>query len=597
MKRPKTAQELIHWLEVGAGARWVLRAATVTGVLALSLLIAWGQFHGPTTELTLLQAGTGHQLARGQGFTTLVNYPQTSAFLAKRGTPFDVSQPYPELHEAPLYSLVIAGALCLLPHGLRESLFGMPPVPPDGFGADYFLLGLNLALFWLAAWLTFILARRLFDARTGWLASVALLVSVAAWQQTVLVNGMPLLMVLSLFAFWVLARIEGEPTAPIVLAPGWLALLGAVCGLLFLTEYSAGAFVLVALAHSVHRYEGRSRWMALALVTACFALVTTPWIVRNVMLTGNPVGLAAQNLALKAGDPTAEPASQRSMFTATPPEVNLNKLGNKVLTSLEENLKSRLWSGGAMWLTAFFATGWLYGFRSRAANRLRWTFTAALGVLLVSQAVFNSGESERLVSYWLAPLVMVFGAGFFFVLLGSNAWLGSWPRLCAAALLVAQALPLVRDALEPRKLHFSYPPYFPGLFLGMRYELERRDEKGIFGVMADVPAGVAWYAGQRVWAQPVKMRDFYAVSLEQPLAELLLTPRTLDRPFFTELASRPAAPGAVQATAARFGDWGQVYGGLFTGTLPPEFPLGAPQRLAENLYVLLNPALPPARGK
>jgi hypothetical protein len=94
----------------------------------------------------------------------------------------------------------------------------------------------------------------------------------------------------------------------------------------------------------------------------------------------------------------------------------------------------------------------------------------------------------------------------------------------------------------------------------------------------------------------MKMRDFYAVTLEQPIGQLLLTPRTLDRPFFTELASRPDAPGALQQ-GNRFGDWGQVYGGLFTGKFPPEFPLSAPQRLAENLYVLLNPALPPVRGK
>ena len=595
MSRPKTIQELIHWLEVGAGARVIMFAAVLAVTATLSLRVAWVQFHGPASEMTLLQADTGRQLARGEGFTTLVNYPQTVAFFQKRGVPFDPNRPYPELHQAPFYSIVIAAALRVLPVHTRESLFAAAPVPPDGFAADYFLLGINLLLFWLAAGLTFALARRLFDARTGWLAALALLVSVAAWQQTVSLDGTPLLMVLVLAAFWILARIEGVGEGR--MAPGWSAALGAVCGLLFLTEYSAGALVLVVLGHMAWHSEGRARWMALALVTAGFAVVTAPWIARNILLTGNPVALAAQNVALKFGDSTAEPASQRTFLTATAPEVDLNKLGNKVLTSLQENLKSRLWSGGGMWLTAFFVAGWLYAFRSAAANRLRWTFTVALGVLLVAQAAFNSGESERLVPYWLAPLIMIFGAGFFFVLLGSNAVLGAWPRASAAVLLIVQALPLAHDALEPRRLHFNYPPYFPGLFIGMGHELERRDETSRFGLMADVPAGMAWYGRQRVWAQPVKMRDFYAVTLEQPLAELLLTPRTLDRPFFTELAARPAPPGSLQPVANRFGDWGLIYGGLFTGKLPPEFPLSAPQRLAENLYVMLNPALPPARGK
>ena len=597
MSRPKTAQELVHWLEEGAGARGIALAAVLAVTVALSLRLAWVQFHGPAAETTLLQADTGRQLARGGGFTTLVNYPQASAFLAQRGRRFDAAKPYPELYQAPLYSMVIAAGLRVLPAGMRESLFTNASIPPGGgFGADYFLLGLNLLLFWLAAGLTFVLGRRLFDARTGWLAAGALLVSAGAWQQTVAVNGTPLLMVLALTAFWILARLEGQEGGPAPRETGWLVALGAVCGLLFLAEYSAGALVLVALGYVAWRREDRARWKALALVAGAFVLVTGPWIARNLALTGSPVALALQNVALKAGDSTAEPATRRAMLTATLPSLELNKLGNKVLTSLQDSLKTRLWSGGGLWLTAFFVAGWLYAFRSAAANHLRWTFTVALGVLLVTQAVCNSGESERLAAGWLAPLVMVFGAGFFFVLLGSNPALAAWPRAAAVALLFAQALPLVHDVLEPRRLHFNYPPYFPALFIGMRQELERRDSTGRFGVMADVPAGAAWYGRQRVWAQPGSLRDFYAVTLEQTIAELVLTPRTLDRPFFSELAPRPAA-GSAPVVGIHAGDWGRIYGGLYTGTLPAEFPLGVSQRIADNLYVLLNPALPPPRGK
>ena len=595
MTRPRSAQEFIHWLEVGGGARLIRLLAVMFGVLVLSLLVAWKQFHGATTEATLVQADMGRQLARGEGFTTLVSYPQTAAFLAARGVRFDARKPYPELYQAPLYPLVIAAALRLLPAGPRAALFASPPVLPDGFAGDYFLLGLNLLLLWLAAWLTFDLARRLFDARTGWLAAFALLLSVGLWQQAVAVNGTTLLMVLVLaaFCFWTRAEkaLEENSRCP----HGWLLALGVACGLLFLAEYSAGALVLVALGYAAWRFEGRARWAALGLLVAGFALVSVPWVVRNIRLTGSPVALAVQNVALKFGDPTAEPATQRATLSPQLPVLDLNKLGNKILTSLQNDLKSRLWSGGAMWLAAFFVAGWLYAFRSDAANRLRWVFTAALLVLLGSQACFNSGESDRLAACWLAPLIIVFGAGFFFVLLGSNAALSSWPRLCACGLLIAQALPLIHDALEPRRLHFQYPPYFPGLFIGMRQELVRRDHGGRFGLMADVPAGVAWYGNHRVWAQPVKLRDFYAINLEQPLGELLLTPHTLDRPFFSELAARPMTPDSLERATAHFSDWGRIYAGLFSGSLPLDFPLNAPQKLAENLYVMLSPALPPQK--
>jgi hypothetical protein len=597
MSRPKTTQELIHWLEVGEGARWIRLAAVLAGGLVLSLLVAWKQFHGPLTEGTLLQADMGRQLASGAGFTTLVNYPQTDAVLAARGRHFDPRQPYPELTQAPLYALAIAGGLRVLPAGLRETLFTQAPVPPDGFGGDYFLLGLNLVLFWLAAWLTFDLGRRLFAPRVGWLAALALLVSVSSWQQVVAVNGIPLLMVLALAAFWLLHRIELLAGTGASVPRAWLAALGAVCGLLFLAEYSAGVLVVVALGYAAWRFSGGARTAATVLVAAGFLAVVSPWLVRNVRLTGHPVALAAQNVALKAGDPTAEPAMFRTRLAAEMPPIDLNKLGNKALTSVQDNVKSRLWAGGGLFLTAFFVAGWLYVFRAPAANRLRWLFTLALAALVTAQAFLNSGETERLPVLWLSPLVMIFGAGFFFVLLEASSGPAAWPRLTTVVLLVAQGLPLARDAMEPRRLHFSYPPYYPGLFIGLRQELEQRGAVGRFGVMADVPAGAAWYGRQRVWAQPARLKDFYAISVDQPMAELLLTPRTLDRPFFSELAVRGPLPGSLGGVTERFGEWGQIYSALLTGRVPAEFPLTVPQKLAENLYVLFNPTLPPARGK
>jgi len=62
---------------------------------------------------------------------------------------------------------------------------------------------------------------------------------------------------------------------------------------MFLAEYSAGALVLVALGYAAWRFEGGARWTALALIALGFALVSGPWIARNVALTGHPVALAA----------------------------------------------------------------------------------------------------------------------------------------------------------------------------------------------------------------------------------------------------------------------------------------------------------------
>ena len=589
--RPRTAQELIHWLEMGGGARWVLLSAILCGGLALSVLVSWRQFHGAASESTLVQADTGRQLAEGKGFTTQVIYPQEVAFLGARGVRFSPGAPYPELYQAPLYSVSIAAALrlvSLLPGPVRPDLFGPVPAPPYGYAADYVLLGLNLLLFWAAIWLAYRLARSLFGGPAAALSAAAIFCSLPLWQQVASVNGNSLMMVLALAAFTAWWRAESAPALRAAAAP--LAALGALCGALFLAEYSAGVLVLAALAGSAYRFRD-ARWRAAGLVLAGFAVVAGPWVARNLAASGLPTALACQNVALKVGDPTAEPSVARATLSAQLPPVELNKLANKVLTAAQEALRSRFWSGGAMWFAGLFAAAWLYVFRLPAVNRLRWLLALSLLLLVSSQAAFNSGESERAPLVWMAPLIIVFGAGFFFVLLSANPLLGAWPRLCAALLVGLQALPLAHDALDPHWLHFQYPPYFPQLLQGMRQKLQASDPAGRYGLMADLPGGLAWYGNTRVWAQPSTIRDFYSVQVEQPTGELLLTPKTLDRPFFTDLSAKPRTPGFLTASIPRIGEWGEVYGGLLTGSFPRQFPLSVPRKVTEDLYVLFNVSL------
>jgi hypothetical protein len=580
----KSAQELIHWLEHGRGARWMLRAIVVVGALLLTTLYSWNQFHGIPTEFVMQQAVLGRQLARGEGFTTLVNYPQTYAVQDARGLAFDERKPYPELYHAPLYPMVLAGAFAVMPEAMWESR----PAPPNGWAPDYIVLLVNLALFWMAIALVWRLARKLFDARAAWLAMVGTAVSVTLWEQTVTLAGLPVFLVLTLALFNVLAGVEERLTQ----SGAWSralgfrsALLGGLAGLLFLTEYSAGLVTLVVAAYLAWRIPGRSRWPVLGVYAAAFLLLVSPWLARNVAAARHPLGLAWQNLALKAGDPTAEPAAQRNLASTEAPGLDLNKLGNKGLTGLELNLKERVWSGGGMLLTAFFISGLAYRFRHGPVNRVRWCFAAVLLVLLGTQAFFNSGESPRLPAYYLTPLIIVFGAGFFFVLVDSQAGLSQHAKWIAAGLLVLQGLPLVRDCLEPRKIHFHYPPYYPNLFMELQGDLKRRFLPGT-GVSTDVPAGTAWYGQVRVWAKPERLRDFSRIMVEQNIGALLLTPVTLDRPFFTELAARK--DDAINLTDS--GGWGGVYAGLVTRRMPAGFPLNmAPQKLTENMVLLVNP--------
>jgi len=504
--------------------------------------------------------------------------------MAKRGVPFSEKQAYPELHNAPLYALVLATAFTVLP----DSIWTHVPAPPNGWAPDYVVLGVNLVLFWVAVWLVWRLAKKLFDERAAWVAALATAGSVALWQQTVTLTGLPVFLVLMLAGFNVLAGLEAawtdHPALPrrVRLRLAWLGALG---GLLFLTEYSGGLVALVFGGYLVLRLGRAARLPALGIFVAGFVLVAAPWLARNTLVAGHPFGLAWQNLALKADDPTASPAAQRTFASTEAPGLELNKLGNKGLTGMERNLQERIWSGGGLMLTAFFIAGLAYQFRHGPVNRLRGCFGVVLLVLLAAQPFFNSGESPRLPAYYLAPLIIVFGAGFFLVLVDSQPRLALLWRWAAAALLLLQCLPLLRDCLEPRKIHFHYPPYFPNLFMELRKDMGTRFLPGT-GVATDVPAGTAWYGRVRVWAKPERLKDFSRIIVEQNIGALLLTPVTLDRPFFTELAARSGDTISLHDT----GGWGGVYAGLVTRRMPPGFPLSLPpQKLTENMVLLVNP--------
>lgn len=577
-------QQTIHWLEQGGGARVLKISALVLGLLALSATVAYKQFHGPRTEETLRQADLGRSIASGQGFTTSVNYPQVHAVMEKQGHIFDGNARFPEVYHAPGYPLVIAGVLTVLPSNLRHRLFEDVPEPPNGFGADYLLLVLNGFLLAVAAWQSWRLGQRLFDERVGMIAAVSVLISSSIWAHVVAVDGSSLAMVLLLGLFQTLVLIDERISAGREPWGGW-ALAGAIVGLLFLTDYPLGVLIVVVGAHAVWR--GRARAVTVVLIVAL--LVAAPWLARNVSVIGSPVGLASQDLALRLGDSTAEPETFRTTMSAEAPRLSLNKMGNKVLTALQETLEHDLWAGGGLILTAFFVTGWIYRFKRDLTNRIRSLGALALALMVIANGLMNSGEGERVPTTVGAPLVILFGAGFFMVLVSSSPQFKQWQGWAALGIILLQGLPLLHDVLEPRRIHFSYPPYYPSFFKAMGDEMPERDFEHV-GWMSDVPAGAAWYSGKRVWAQPESLRDFHAVHVEQRIVALVLTPETLDRPFFSELME-----GRVDES--RFGEWGKVYTGLITGRMPPGFPLDQSRSLAENFHLVIDARWVRDRGK
>lgn len=588
MTLPRSFQDWVHWLELGSGARLIRRTAFAVGLAILSFWICYKQFHGPRTETTLRQAVVGRQLTDGHGFTTLVNDPQTAAFVAARNGRWN-TQPFPELHQAPLYPALIGAVFQLVPESIRNYFFQTAPTPPDGFIPDYILLGLNVVLFWIAAAQTYFLSRALFDRRVGVVSAVALLLSAPYWDSVVAVNGTALATVIVLGLIQAVIRVEAASSRGILPLAG-LLITGLFCGGLFLTDYAAGLSVLVLLGYVWVRFPGE-RFRAILVLVLGFLVVISPWCTFLLAHTDNPVGFAWQEIAMKVDGTAADPAVVRATLSVAGPGLDLAKLGNKALTAIQSAITQNMWAGGGLWFTGLFVAGLFYRFREERVNALRALIVALFVVLILGNALFDSGEGERLPTTYAAPLLVIFGAGFAAVLISSSEKLDTHALWAFSALLALQALPLAKALLEPRKLHFQYPPYYPTLFISMREEMWARSGGTTRGWMADVPAGAAWYSGQRVWTMPAELRDFYAIGAEQPMVALVLTPKTLDKPFLSELAHH--SPNESD----RVGDWSQIFKSLVTGKPVPGFPLALRQNLADNFCVLIDPQAVPNRRR
>lgn len=572
----------------------------ILSIALLSWSVGFRRFQGLRTEASVEQVALAKSLAEGKGFQTPVIYPQTVVLLEKRaedaGDDFTlkVGDYVPDLYQAPGYPVLLAAVFSVMGESGREFVFERPTKTETnrapGFAADYVPMFVDITFLWIAAGLTYWLTRRMFNGTAALLAFGGVALSVAIWQDSASGVGTTLVMTLVLLAAIAWSYIEtgrgDDPYHPeSKLLPLCSALFGLACGVVFLTEYAAALILLPFVVYCGVHFRGvRPIVFAVLPALLVFAAVITPWLLRNAEVSGHPMGLVWQEIALKADDPTAEPYNFRTAFDGKAPEFSIRKVGNKTLTQLQENLSERIWSGGAYLFAGFFLVGMLYRFRHVDVDVLRWWIVAAVGLVLFAAPIFDAGNTIREPATYLAPLMIVFGAGFAIILIDSTQRLQWLKTVTVCGIIGFQGVPLLKNALEPTSIPFSLPPYYPLVMSYVQSSIADRFQPG-YALMADTPAGLAWYGQTVVWAKPPDYSDFNEIMLRQNVGLLFLGPTILDDPYFTDLAPTIKSQGE----STRRADWSSVYASLDTARLPGFFPLQIKQRIHLNMFVLINP--------
>ncbi|HEX3889682.1 MAG TPA: glycosyltransferase family 39 protein [Verrucomicrobiae bacterium] len=568
MQIQEIIQSTIHRLEVGGGARCLRVIALVVAVVMLAVLYDARAYRNLATPEAMDAAQLARNISEGKGFTTLFIRP-FSLYLIKNhnaaklggSAPADLNpndpnssaQPkldlarvktaHPDIANAPAYPVVLAGLMKVLPFHYPVEL--KKPFWSDGgrfsrYQPDFEIALFNEILLLAVVVLTFLIARKLFDAAVAWLAALLTIGSELLWRFSVSGLSTMLLLVIFLGLVWCILKIEeaasaAQPNARRLLL--WALAAGTLAGVGALTRYSFG-WVIIPLAAFLILFGGQRRMLQTLAAVGAFTILLAPWVIRNFEVSGTPFGTAGYAIIENTYvfpqfqlERSTNPDLAKAFWQFMPYFEKLLSGARGILT--DDLLKTGGWAG-----VLFFA-GLFLNFRGTGAQRIRYFLLICLPVFIVAQSLGRTQlsdlspeiNSENLLVL-LAPLIFIFGAGFFFTMLEQVALpliqlryavIGSFIILCC--------LPMIAALLPPKISPVVYPPYYPPKI----QEVAGYMNPGEL-MMSDVPWAVAWYGDRQcAWLTLDWQNEFDAIDKNiKPVQALYLTPQTMDGKFVSE---------------------------------------------------------------
>lgn len=533
-------QELIHTMEEGRGARVIIFVTALLAFVALALFYDMRCFKNFSAPEAMDASQVARNIAEGRGYTTRYIRPFSMHLLREHRSDRDplVTEEHPDLANPPVYPTILAGYMKATPMeheiDLKKAFSTYEP--------ERWIAGLNQFFFYVAALLVFLLGNKLFDRGVGWIAVLVFVGAEVFWRFSISGLSTMLLLVLFLGFIWCLAALDitqRDQASSMKRVIGLSVLAGVLLGLMALTRYSFLWLIIPTILFVVF-FTPRCKVNAGVAIVVTFFVVIAPWIVRNITVSGTPLGVNGyslfEQLASFQGDTLQRALRPGSMFD----DIRLNNIGRKLFVNLHTIITADLPKLGGNWVTAFFLCGLLLPYRNPTLARLRLFLVTSLALFALVQAWGRTGlsdmtptghHSENLLIVF-APILFVFGVAFFFVLLDQLQLSAFGVRQGIIVLfLLLTTSPLILTLL-PRSHPFSYPPYFPPLVQQMTSWMKDKEM-----LMSDIPWAVAWYGDRQCSHLTLDYdKEFYTVNDDiKPVSGLYLSPATLDKPFLSQI--------------------------------------------------------------
>ncbi|MCU0772374.1 MAG: glycosyltransferase family 39 protein [Verrucomicrobia bacterium] len=576
-------QDILHKLEVGGGQRHIKIALTLLVLLLVFCGYNLRSFRNLDTQEAMDTAQLARNLASGQGYTTKFVRPLSMHLLRQQALdpskgsdaletedPARLKRPHPDLSNPPVYPVVLAGLMKVLPFNhdsLTARAFWYRDAKFWRHQPDFIIALFNQALMVLMLAVTWLLTRRLFDEEAAWIATLCLLGVELLWRFSISGLSTMLLLLIVSGIFWLLHLLEVEGREPRRTRKSLILLwvgLGLLVGLGALTRY-AFLWMIVPVTVFLILFAGRWRFLSSGVVAGVFLLVLLPWVARNLHQSGLPFGTATYAVIEQSGE-HVDYKLQRSL-EANVSVQDVIPVRYKLMSNLRSMVQGEILSFGGTWLTWFFLVGLMVGFRNPGTQRLRYFILMAFVTLVVVQALGRtrlstdspSINSENLLVL-LLPAVVIYGVAFFLMLLDNLKWAEPlFRRAAIVGFIILAALPLILTLAPPRPVAVAYPPYYPPHIQTVSSWM-KEDEL----LMSDVPWAVAWYGNRQcVWLTLDLAKDFYAINdYQKPVKGLYLTAVTMDAKFVSNF---------LRTGEFSWGDF--MMKTMYKNELPRDFPL------------------------
>ena len=530
MASENTIQNLVHNLEQGSLASIIRRVLFIVVVLTIATVYIIFKFRGLEHGTAMDQAQIAREIARGNGFTTQTIRPLAIAQLESKNKPVSAVA-FPDTYNAPLFPYILAPALSFVKEGWNPEKQGQEII----YAGDRIIAIIGILFFLLAVTIGYFTARRLFDHKLAVLGVGLVLVSDIFWKYST--SGLPqslLLLIFSgivyLFVRAISAQSEGRPYGIL------LGLIGLLFGLLLLT-HGLTIWILLGAVFFIS-FAFKPRGVAGAAVLAIALLVYSPWIARNVKVTGSPFGIAYYS---QFDEVRQSEAAWMRQNDASLKGIGITWFRGKVTQEIISQSGKLFALLGYSIAAPIFFLALLHRFKRKETADLRWAILSMWLFAFIGMAF--AGQSTDFISpnqlhLLFAPTFVFYGIAFLLILWGRMEVNFPYSRVAfITVVFLATSVQLIL-ALLPRgnASRLAWPPYAPPIIAVLNRWMQPNEI-----IASDMPYAVAWYADRKSLWLPKSVEDFNTLNdynqLQMPIAGVYLTPVTSHLGLFPNIAS------------------------------------------------------------